>query len=183
MNFGQRLKQERKKRDLTLDELQQKCGVSRSMLSKIERGEKNPTIAVVAEIARGLDVTVSQLLGEDEEQEVIMIKKDQRYTYKDPASGFERHVLSPILPAKGIEFILNIIPAGQSSGKFPPHPKGTKEYITVTSGTLNLELNGKLHVLNEGDSIYFDADVYHQFTNIGNCECSYYLVIDSRTIK
>ncbi|WP_370643375.1 hypothetical protein [Geobacillus sp. YHL] len=55
-------------------------------------------------------MTLSQLLGEDARKEVIVIKKEERYIYKDEHSGFERHLLSPSFPSRGIEFILNIIP-------------------------------------------------------------------------
>ncbi|AWO76593.1 hypothetical protein C1N76_19065 (plasmid) [Geobacillus thermoleovorans] len=78
MSFGENVKKARKSKSLSLQELSDRCGVSRSMLSQIERGEKNPTIQVACQIAEGLDMTLSQLLGEDARKEVIVIKKETK---------------------------------------------------------------------------------------------------------
>ncbi|MBM7645602.1 transcriptional regulator with XRE-family HTH domain [Scopulibacillus daqui] len=182
MSFAENLKNTRKRKGLTLEELAEKCQVSRSMLSQIERDEKQPTIKVASQIAEGLGTTISQLLDEQKEQEVIIIRKDNRLVYRDPSSGFQRHLLSPSFTTKGIEFILNIIPPSKESGVFPSHKKGVEEYIFVSSGKLQIELgNGeKKYTLNAGDSMYFEANTQHRFINLGKSECHYYLVIDSR---
>ncbi|WP_380023410.1 helix-turn-helix domain-containing protein [Effusibacillus consociatus] len=182
MGFGNNVKQARKGKGLTLQELSELSGVSRSMLSQIEREEKNPTIQIACQIAEALHLTLSQLLGEQDRQEVILIKKEQRLVYKDEKSGFERHLLSPSFPSKGVEFILNIVPPGKESGVFPPHTSGVKEYMTVAQGKLRVVLGegNVVHELQAGDSLYFEANLQHQFINIGDQECHYYLVIDSR---
>ncbi|AWO76592.1 XRE family transcriptional regulator (plasmid) [Geobacillus thermoleovorans] len=182
MSFGENVKKARKSKSLSLQELSDRCGVSRSMLSQIERGEKNPTIQVACQIAEGLDMTLSQLLGEDARKEVIVIKKEERYIYKDKHSGFERHLLSPSFPSRGIEFILNIIPYKKASGIFPKHKKGVKEYISVAKGKLRVKLGNETYDLEEGDSMYYEADIEHSFTNIGDEDCHYYLVIDSNNV-
>lgn len=185
MGFGQNVRKLRKEKKLSLEELSKRCGVSRSMLSQIEREEKNPTIQVACQIAEGLNTTLSRLLGEQEEKEAWVIRKEERMIYRDERSGFERHLLSPSFPSQGIEFILNIIPPGKESGTFPPHPPGVKEYIVVAEGRLRVELAGgeKKYELEQGDSIFFEADVAHRFINAGNGECHYYLVIDSHQTK
>ncbi|MFC4765855.1 helix-turn-helix domain-containing protein [Effusibacillus consociatus] len=182
VGFGNNVKQARKGKGLTLQELSELSGVSRSMLSQIEREEKNPTIQIACQIAEALHLTLSQLLGEQDRQEVILIKKEQRLVYKDEKSGFERHLLSPSFPSKGVEFILNIVPPGKESGVFPPHTSGVKEYMTVAQGKLRVVLGegNVVHELQAGDSLYFEANLQHQFINIGDQECHYYLVIDSR---
>ena len=105
--------------------------------------------------------------------------------YRDEQSGFERHLLSPSFPSRGVEFILNIIPPGKESGTFPPHSPGVKEYIVVDEGRLKVELAGgkRKYELEPGDSIYFEANVEHRFLNAGTGECRYYLVIDSNQAK
>ncbi|GEN34918.1 MULTISPECIES: helix-turn-helix domain-containing protein [Aneurinibacillus] len=185
MNFGKNVKNARKEQRLTLEELSERSGVSRSMLSKIEREEKNPTIQVACQIAEALHMTLSQLLGEHEKRESLFIPKDKRLVYQDEQSGFSRYLLSPSLPSRGIEFILNVIPPGQESGVFPPHKRGVKEYITVANGALRVILGKDLteYDLQEGDSLYFEADVEHQFINTGTEECRYYLIIDSHDAK
>lgn len=184
MEFGANVKKERKRKNLTLEELSERSKVSRSMLSMIERGEKNPTIQVAAQIAEGLEVTLSYLLGEQQKHEVVLIRSDQRLVYKDETSGVERHLLSPSFTTKGIEFILNVIPPFQSTGTFPAHKKGVKEYIHVAQGTLQVELGEQpdTYVLEAGDSIFFEADLQHRFTNLCDQPCHYFLIIDSYPI-
>lgn len=184
MEFGDNIKKERKKQGLTLEELAARSGVSKSMLSMIERGEKNPSIQVASQIAEGLEVTISYLLGEQQKKEVYIIRSGQQLVYKDESTGIKRHLLSPSFPAKGIEFILNVIPPMQETGAFPAHKNGVKEYIYVAQGNLKIELanQGEVYVLEKGDSFYFEADVTHRFINLSNEECHYYLVIDSNHI-
>lgn len=179
MGFGMHVKQIRTQKGLTLQELADRSRVSRSMLSEIEREEKNPTLQVACQIAEALDMMLSQLLGEHEQRETIVIRRDQRLVYRDEQSGFERHLLSPSFPSRGIEFVLNILPPGKESGNFPSHKPGVKEHIVVAHGKLRVVLGDDMYELGTGDSIYFEANVEHRFVNISGEECHYYLVIAS----
>ncbi len=169
----------RKRRGITLEALAERSGVSRAMLSKVERGEKNPTLVVAARIAEGFAVTLSGLLGTEERREVIVVPREKRMVMKDPETGFERQLLSPSFGARGIEFVRNVVPKESTSGEFPPHRKGVEEYLVVERGRLRAVLGGEEHVLEEGDALFFEADVPHRFDNAGEGECSYYLVISS----
>lgn len=183
MGFGTNVKRARTEKKMSLQGLSNLTGVSRSMLSQIEREEKNPTIQVACSIAEGLNLTLSQLLDQQTENETLFIKKEQQQIFRDEVSGFERRLLSPSFPSKGIEFILNIIPINGESGVFPPHKTGVQEYITVAKGCLRASLGPYTYDLHEGDSIYFDANVEHRFQNVGDSECHYFLVIDSHKAR
>ena len=74
----------RRERRLTLDELAERSGVSRAMLSKIERGEKNPTLVVAAKLSEGFGVTLSQLVGMEERREVVVVPRGRRMVTRDP---------------------------------------------------------------------------------------------------
>jgi transcriptional regulator with XRE-family HTH domain len=165
---------------LTLEGLAEVSGVSRAMISKLERGEKNPTLVVAAKLAEGLGVTLSRLAGMEERREVIVVPKEGRMIMRDPETGFERQLLSPNTVGLGAEFIRYKIPEGSTSGEFPPHRKGVEEQIVVERGTLKATLAGDEYLLREGDAIYFEAEIPHRFDNAGNKECTYYLVISSR---
>jgi transcriptional regulator with XRE-family HTH domain len=178
--LGRRLRDLRRGRGLTLEELAGLSGVSRAMISKLERGEKNPTLVVAAKLAEGLGVTLSQLAGMEERREVVVVPRERRMVMRDPETGFERQLLSPNLVGRGIEFIRIEIPEGSTSGEFPPHRKGVEEHIVVERGSLRTILEGEEYLLREGDALYFEADVPHRFDNAGERECSYYLVISSR---
>lgn len=177
--LGFRVKELRRVKGLTLNDLAESSGVSRAMISKIERGEKNPTLVVAARLSEGLGVTLSQLAGTESRREVTIIPGDGRMVMRDPETGFERQLLSPTFGNRGVEFIRNVISEGSTSGEFPEHHRGVEEYIVVEKGCMAAILDGEKHVLEEGDAIYFEADITHRFDNVGVGECSYYLVIDS----
>jgi transcriptional regulator with XRE-family HTH domain len=178
--LGERVRELRRRRGLTLERLAELSGVSRAMISKLERGEKNPTLVVAAKLAEGLGVTLSRLAGMEERREVIVVPRERRMVMRDPETGFERQLLSPNTVGSGVEFIRNTIPGGSTSGEFPPHRKGVEEHIVVERGTLKATLANEEYLLREGDAIYFEADVPHSFDNAGEGKCSYYLVISSR---
>ena len=176
--LGERVAELRKERGLTLQALADLTEVSRAMLSKIERGEKNPTLVVVAKIAEGLGLTLSQLVGTEERRPVVVVPRERRMVMRDPETGFERQLLSPTFGNRTIEFIRNVVPEGSASGEFPAHERGVEEYLVVEKGSLRAVLGGEKHLLREGDAVYYGADVAHRFENAGEGECSYYLVID-----
>ncbi len=150
------------------------------MISKLERGEKNPTLVVVAKVAEGLGVSLSQLVGVEERREVVVVPREKRMVMRDPETGFVRQLLSPGFGGRGVEFIRNVIPGGSNSGEFPPHRRGVEEYVAVEKGRLRAVIGGEEYLLEEGDALYFEADVTHRFDNAGEGECSYYLVIVSK---
>jgi transcriptional regulator with XRE-family HTH domain len=177
--LGARIKELRRRRGLTLDDLAERAGVSRAMISKVERGEKNPTLVVTAKVAEGLGVTISELLRVEERREIVVIPRERRMTVRDPETGFERQLLSPTFGGRGVEFVRNVVPRGSTSGKFPPHRRGVEEHVVVEKGRLRAVVGGEVHLLEAGDALYFEADVSHRFDNAGDGECSYYHVIVS----
>ena len=178
--LGGRVRELRRGGGLTLEDLAELSGVSRAMISKLERGEKNPTLVVAAKLAEGLGVTLSRLAGTEERREVSVVPRERRMVMRDPETGFERQLLSPNFVGRGVEFIRNEIPEGSTSGEFPPHRRGVEEHIVVERGSLRAILGGEEYLLREGDALYFEADVTHRFDNAGDEECTYYLVISHR---
>ena len=177
--LGARVKELRRERGLTLDGLAGRSGVSRAMISKLERGEKNPTLVIAARLSESLGVTLSLLAGAEDRRAVVVVPGDRRMVMRDPDTGFERQLLSPTFGNRGVEFIRNVVPEGASSGEFPPHKRGVEEHIVVERGELRAVLAGEEYLLSEGDALYFEADLPHRFDNAGAGECSYYLVISS----
>ena len=177
--LGVRVRDLRKDRGLTLEELAETSGVSRAMISKLERGEKNPTLVIAARLAEGLGVSLSRLAGVEERREVVVVPRERRPVLRDPETGFERQSLSPTFAGRGVEFLRNVVPEGSTSGDFPPHRKGVEEHLVVERGQLEATLGGETYLLREGDALFFEADVPHRFDNVGRGECSYYLVINS----
>ena len=183
MDFAKELKRMRQNHKLSLQQLANKTGVSKSMLSKIERKEKNPTLQIAAQIAEGLGVSLSSMLEERSYERVVVIKASEQVIFRDETTGFERRLLSPTFPVKGIEFIHNTIPENSPGIKFLPHLPGVREFVSVTKGKLKIKLNQNSFMLEEGDSIFFEANTQHNFYSEGSSECCYYLIIDSHEAK
>ncbi|QTQ07823.1 helix-turn-helix domain-containing protein [Macrococcoides canis] len=178
--FGNNVKKLRLEKGDSLETLALKSNVSRSMLSKIERNEKQPTLKVAAQIAEALNTTISYLLDETVQENTKLIPEGKHLTYTDPSSGFVRKLLSPNTNSS-IEFVHNTIPPYTTSGIFPPHNKGVKEYIYILSGMVEVSLNqSSSYKLSKGDSFYFEAHVSHEFMNKSDDNCEYILIIDSK---
>jgi transcriptional regulator with XRE-family HTH domain len=177
--LGGRIRALRQQRKLSLDALAALSGVSRAMLSKLERGENNPTLVVAVKVAKALGVTLSQLIGVEERRQVVIIRKDRRTLFRDPETGFERALLSPTFEGKGIEFVRHLIPVHSTSGMVPSHRQGSRKYLVVEQGHLKVTLDDTAYVLEQGDAFYFDANVRQRFDNVGKEVCSYYLVIST----
>src|ERR1700722_5562656 len=97
--FGRRMRALRERGELTLEELATRSGVSRAMLSKVERGEKSPTIGVAKRIAHALGASFSALVGDEgaTRRTFAIVRKDQRQVFRDAETGFERYLLSPLM--------------------------------------------------------------------------------------
>ena len=176
--LGERIRQERKRRGLALEQLSGQANVSRSMLSAVERGEKVPSVLVLDGIATALGTSIARLLAEERNNRVIVIRRDEQGVAVDP-SGWERRILSPVLPNVEFEFMRTAIGPRVNAGAFLPHNEGSREYVAIERGTLKLTLDGVSHLLKKGDSIYYAGDCVHEFENPELREkCEYYLAMD-----
>jgi transcriptional regulator with XRE-family HTH domain len=171
-HLGRRIHQLRTRRGWTQDALAQRAGVSKAMLSKIERGENNPTLVVAARIAAALDLTMSQLIGADERRRALRLPKEQRATYRDPTTGIERR-LFPAFGSSAVDIVQVVMPAGASTGELAPHLTLVEYYLLVEQGCLRVTLGDETYALEAGDAFYFVADVPHRFENIGEGEARY----------
>lgn len=175
--LGSRIRSLRGMHGLSLDEAAQRCGVSRSMLSAVERGEKIPSVLVVHRIAVGLGSNITRLLGEEQAAPVVVLRRAAQDVARDP-SGWERRNLAPAQPGVAFEFMRTTIPPGVNAGEFPPHPPGSREYVAVEQGRLRLTIAGTPYLLETGDSIAYHGDCWHAFANPGSEPCVYYLALE-----
>jgi transcriptional regulator with XRE-family HTH domain len=175
--LGERIRSERLRRRLSLQALAARTGVSRSMLSEVERGGKAPTVLVLDRIATGLDTSIARLLGQERQARAIVLRRAEQDVAVDP-SGWERRILSPVLPGVEFELMRTTIPPGVDAGNFAPHAPGSREYLAMERGTLRLTLDGTEHTLSAGDSIYYAGDCWHGFVNPGRVTCAYYLAME-----
>ncbi|MEW2403289.1 XRE family transcriptional regulator [Streptomyces sp. NPDC046862] len=172
--LGRRIQGLRHDRGLTLQQLADAADVSVSMLSSVERGQKAPTITVLARIAEGLGVPLPELVAEFTDSRAVVRRAADQDTVDEPG-GWRRTILSPVVPGVNFEWIRTTLPSGCDAGVFPAHAPGSHEFIAVQSGTLRLTLGNEVLDLDAGDSAYFAADVTHGYANPGPAPCTYHV--------
>jgi transcriptional regulator with XRE-family HTH domain len=177
--LAKEVKFHRKQLGLSLEGLAELSGVSKSMISKVERSEAVPSTTVLSHLAEALGVTFSRLMSPAADREVLLIPASRQPVLRDEESGFLRRCLSPVLPGRGIDWVLNTLPAKGTTGDFTAHRRGVTEYIYVLEGKMSATIGNRAFIVSAGDSLYFEADAGHSFTNIGSGACQYFLVIDS----
>jgi transcriptional regulator with XRE-family HTH domain len=175
--MGDRVRALRRSRRLTLDALAAASGVSRSMISEIERGGRAPTVLVLDRIATALGTSIARLTQDESRSEPVPLARADQAVLVDPA-GWERRILSPVLPGVEFEFMRTTLGSRVDAGTFLPHPAGSREYVAVERGTLELALDGAPRRLGEGDSIFYPGDCRHGFANPADEPCVYYLAMD-----
>ena len=170
----------RKKNKLTLDQLAAASGVSRSMLSQIERGQANPTLTVTFRIAQAFGMSIGELVDQAWQSSTIEIVHG-----KDKNNFFRRdkecqiRTLSPLHMEKNIEFYeLRIAPGASLASA--PHYEGTKELLTITSGRGKVTSGENCTELDQGDSAHYRADLPHTIENCGDQALVCYLVVTSQ---
>jgi transcriptional regulator with XRE-family HTH domain len=179
VEVGQRVKALREAMGLSLRDLAERSGVSKPMLSQVERGETSPTIAVAAKIAFGLELSLSQLLRLDEGGSVSVVRSDSRLR-GGGAHGHAYEVVTPGLPGQRAEVSLHVLEPAASTGgpEDPPiHEPGARETAVVTSGRLRLHCDGTTYDLDQGDAVTFDADLPHHFENPDGSEARFFAVV------
>ena len=107
---------------------------------------------------------------------MVVLRHAAQDVARDP-SGWERRILSPCCPGSSSEFMRTTIAPGVDAGVFAPHAGGSREYLAVERGALQLTVDGTSHVLRAGDSAYYAGDCHHQFVNPGREPCVYYLAM------
>lgn len=170
----------RKKHKLTLDQLAASSGVSRSMLSQIERGQANPTLTVTFRIAKAFGMSIGELVDQPwASSSIEVVHGEDKSNLFRSDKECQIRTLSPLHIEKNIEFYALRIAPGASLAS-SPHFEGTKELLTVTSGCARLTSGETACELTEGDSAHYRADLKHSIENRGNTELLCYLVVTSQ---
>ncbi|GBF40782.1 transcriptional regulator [Leptospira ellinghausenii] len=171
------LKLIRHTKGFSLDKLANRCGVSRAMLSQIEQGKSVPTISVLWKIANGLNVPFSELLKEKNQDGIHILKAENSKVLYSNSKVFASRALFPFLGNRKTEFYELILkPGGHEVAE--PHKTGTTENLVVVSGKLRLRVGEKVVELEPKDSVFFKADVSHEYSNPTDQETLMYLVMD-----
>ena len=172
------LRDARKTRGLSLDAVAKLSGVSRSMVSQIERGESSPTVATLWNLTQALQVDFAGLLE------------------GRPAPGIEvtRAEAAPVIGGRGQGLRIRILSAAESVGDHEvydltfavggelisaPHSAGCREHLTVIEGAITLRSGDEQSLLHPGDTAHYPADRPHEIRAEGGAARALLIVQDS----
>jgi transcriptional regulator with XRE-family HTH domain len=172
-----RVRELRKKRGWTLEEMSAACGVSRSMLSEIERLRANPTLAVAFRIAQAFGMSLGELVEEPAATgRVEVIRADDRTYHYRSDDHCRIRTLSPLHLEKAVEFYEIILRPGGAL-RSSPHFEGARELLTVQQGGVRVTSGADVHDLARGDSAHCPADVPHSIENTADEDAICFLVV------
>jgi len=173
----ERVRQLRRKKGWTLEQLSEASGVSRSMLSEIERDRANPTLVVAYRIAQAFGASLGELIQVEQDAKTIdVIRADDRTFHYRSDRYCRIRTLSPLHLEKDVEFY-EVILRPDGALRSAPHYEGTREFLTVQRGVVRVTSGQDACELHPRDSAYYPADVQHAIENIGPDDAALFLVV------
>ncbi|MBW9106608.1 helix-turn-helix domain-containing protein [Paraburkholderia phenoliruptrix] len=174
---GEQIQRLRAERRMTLDDLSRAAGVSKSMLSEIERDKANPTIAVAWRLTNALGVSLDSLFAAQKTPEAIAVAGPHEIpTLSGHDAKYQLRVWGPIELAGKFEWYeLTLQPGGALVSN--AHEPGTREHLTVLQGTVEIEAAGATRRLKAADTARYVADEPHAIRNAGKGEAKALLVV------
>lgn len=184
--IGDKIRKIRIQRGLTIQAVSEATELSASFISRMERGDINPSLSSIKKIADALGISIGHLFddrpygaaaeaglsqGDSAEggvqmTEIEVVRKNERRKLVYPGQHTYDYLLTPTIRNVGIEFILTVLEPGGSSGdEFYSHEG--EECILVIKGILRLFIGEGEYILREGDSIHFKSTIPHRYTNGG----------------
>ncbi|ASK62470.1 hypothetical protein CFK37_10075 [Virgibacillus phasianinus] len=165
--IGNRVRQARLNKQLTQQELSERCGFTKSLLSKIENGRISVAIASLSKIADNLELPISWFIEQHEEEDLVIVPADKRdvvserddmgYSFETLAN-FSR--FSPIEPT--------IITIDPSLKRVEPYHHKENEFIYILEGKVRLSYDNSIHLMHKNDSAYFKGEKPHIFLPANN---------------
>jgi len=178
--LAERLKLEREARRWSIGELAERSGVSKAMISKMERCEVSPTAALLGRISAAYGLTLSTLLSRAEHRSQPLSLAASQEEWVDPATGFRRVAVSPP-HAPIIEIVRGKLPPGAKI----EYPAGSytfiEQQILVISGVLSFADGPKCYELKPGDCLALGPPADRAFENRAKKACEYLVVIARKT--
>jgi len=169
-----KLKVLRTQAGLTLEELAQKADLTRSYVSKLERGLSAPSVAVGLRIAKVLGVGVEELFSTSSHDDVVMVNRAPSSKKDGAWPPLPRVVSGPLPGHRLVAFVLN--PTDEPVRNHPMSHHGGEELLYVLKGCIRLELAQREEVLKAGDCAHFNSTIPHKITSVGKQQASVLLI-------
>jgi transcriptional regulator with XRE-family HTH domain len=176
--IAERVRELRAARGLSLEALAAASGVSRSMISLVERGERSPTAVVLAKLASGLGVLLPSLFEAADRPTGPLSRRDEQPAWRDPESGYLRRDVSPPgtpQPTRIVE--VEFPPGGRVAFENGPRDAAVHQQVWVLGGTIDVTVGADRHRLHAGDCLAMRLDRPTMFHNPTRKPTRYAVVI------
>lgn len=182
--IAERVRDLRAGQGLSLDGLAVKSGVSRSMISLIERGESSPTAVVLERLAAGLGVMLASLFdtpaAEVRAPGGPVARRDDQPEWQDPASGYRRRNVSPPGVPQPMQIVeVRFPPGGRVAFETGGRDRRVHQQVWVLDGAIDVTLGAERHRLRQGDCLAMQLDRPTMFHNPTRKPARYAVVIAS----
>jgi len=169
------IKRIRNERELSLDKVATLTGVSKSMLSQIEKGNANPSISTLWKLSNGFKISFTELINAPEHT-VELINIHDKEPLTEDNGKLRNYPISLFDSEKRFEtYQIELDPKGTHNAE--PHPPKTQEHITVMKGCIDVTVENKEYHLKDGDTLKFKADINHSYFNPGNKTCLMHMIL------
>ncbi|HKM68055.1 MAG TPA: cupin domain-containing protein [Candidatus Acidoferrum sp.] len=174
--IGEKLRGLRLKKKMGLVELGRHTGLSAAMLSKVERGKLFPTLPTLLRIALVFSVGLEYFFSDDRKRHVLaIVRRSQRKRFPERPDGRDISFYFESLDFAAVERKLNAYYAEfqpLQPGKARLHHHAGVEFLSVLRGKLELHIGMENHILESGDSIYFDSSLPHSYRRVSQKPCN-----------
>jgi transcriptional regulator with XRE-family HTH domain len=175
--IARRVRERREQLGWSLERLAGLSGVSRAMISRIERAENSATAALLSKLCFGLGITLSSLMADAERPPHSVVRRTQQRSWRDPETGYGRRMVSPAQTGSAVEIAEVDLPAGTRVSYEAPPFLAYDQHILVLAGRLTLTFgNEKLH-LSAGDCVHMTLESGATFENRTAREVRYLVVL------
>lgn len=162
---GEKVKKVREQRGLSLLDISQRTGLDVSTLGDIEEGRMAPPLGIVIKLAKALEMKMGYFISGNEEKAYTVVRRRDRKVVsrfdakKGKHYGYEYESLAPFKKDRHMEpFLVTLQPASTEEER---STHDGQEFIFVLAGKMEVRLGDEIHVLDPGDSIYYDSTVPH----------------------
>jgi len=165
VNIGERLRELREARNISMRALATRSGLSANALSMIERGRASPSVSTLYKLADALGVSITSFFGSDQERkQVVFLKADERTRVSFTRGVFEG--LGGEQFAGRVEPFMLTLESNANSGPRSMTHTG-HEFVFCLRGELEYQVERQIYQLSAGDSLLFAAHLKHRWKNVG----------------
>lgn len=176
--IARRIAHLRTEQRLSLAQLAELSGVSKAMISKIERLESSPTAVVLGKLASGLGIALTELLADETTRPTSRLRRrDEQETWRDPSTGYLRRQVAELDEASGSELVEIDLPAGSRIDYPRWQTNAYRQRLWVLDGELQVTYGNEVYELQSGDHLDFAVDQAVSFVAPEAGGCRYLLNI------